>query len=117
MADEEDTKYYEYEGNAAYMRGGDLMRVQPDGHESRIGEIAKFMYEASPITRAEFDRMTGRSDGGSSKAGRDRAVAEVLADPQKWRAETEAELRADNPHMTPEQIEANLDLVAKQFGL
>ncbi len=68
MPDTDDTKFYAYEGNPAYWRGGDLMRVHPDGSETRIGEIAKFMLAATPVTREEFNRATGRQDAAPKNA-------------------------------------------------
>jgi hypothetical protein len=67
MADE--TTYYEYNGNPAYVTGGKYRRVLPDGSETRIEELAAFHHEATPITKAEFDERTGRKDAADVPPG------------------------------------------------
>jgi hypothetical protein len=61
MPQEEETTYYDYLGNPAYVQGGKYRRVLPDGSETRIEELSEFMHEATPISKAEFSRRTGKA--------------------------------------------------------
>jgi hypothetical protein len=69
---EEETTYYDFDGMAAFVKGGAFRLVSPAG-EKRIEDIARFLQEAQPISKEQFDRMCagGRADAGESKAGRE----------------------------------------------
>lgn len=51
------------------------------------------------------------------KAARDAAIADLLADPLKYKAKWLKEGRLKNPKMTDEQHEADWQYVSKLYGL
>jgi hypothetical protein len=53
----------------------------------------------------------------TTKAERDAFVADLIAQPEKYRREWGEQARRENPQMTDEQIEAAWDQLAEQMGL
>jgi hypothetical protein len=51
------------------------------------------------------------------RANLSKAVDEILADPEAFRKECDERARAENPHLTQEQLDASWAQVAEQFGL
>jgi hypothetical protein len=69
---EEETQYYLYEDQPAYVNGGAYRLVTSAG-EKRIEDIARFLQEAQPVSKEQYDRLCagGRTDAAESKAGRE----------------------------------------------
>lgn len=51
------------------------------------------------------------------KQERAKVIADMIADPEKFKRETKAQALKDNPKLTDEQLEASWRQVAHQFGL
>lgn len=47
----------------------------------------------------------------------DDMIADMKANPEKYRLEADAEARRANPHMTQEQLDASWEQVKESFGL
>jgi hypothetical protein len=80
------------------------------GYKIQVGGVTVDTDDA-----ADGDRFAMTKDG--IKAKRDEFVANLLADPDKYRKDWDAKARAENPHMTQEQLDASWEQLAHQFGL
>jgi hypothetical protein len=51
------------------------------------------------------------------KVDRQAVIADMIANPEKWRKKSEAAARREHPEMTREQMDASWDQVKHQLGL
>jgi hypothetical protein len=134
---EEETRFYDFDNMPAFVKGGAFRLVTPAG-EKRIEDIARFLQDAQPISKEQFDRLCagGRADAGESKKagleplkdekadavpgpGLDTVVIDdIIANPGKYRKQWAEDTQHQYPgKYTQEQLDASWDQLAHQVGL